>query len=52
MRSDKYVNYIKTEVDKECPGIVSCADVLAVAGAHAVKIVSCDQSLCKCGKSR
>ena len=40
MRNSKYVNDIKEAVDAVCPGVISCADTLAVAGAAAVEIVS------------
>lgn len=39
MRNEKYVNNIKDAVEKICPGVVSCADVLAVGGAAAVEVV-------------
>lgn len=37
MRNSKYVNDIKVAVDAYCPGVISCADTLAVAGAAAVQ---------------
>ena len=40
MRNSKYVGDIKLAVDAYCPGVISCADTLAVAGAAAVKVVS------------
>lgn len=41
MRNSKYINDIKVAVDYACPQrVVSCADVLAVAGAAAVNVVS------------
>lgn len=41
MRNSKYINDIKIAVDYACPKrVVSCADVLAVAGAAAVNVVS------------
>lgn len=40
MRNSKYVNDIKVAVDAKCPGVISCADTLAVAGAAAVQTVS------------
>jgi peroxidase len=40
MRNSKYVNDIKVAVDATCPGVISCADTLAVAGAAAVQTVS------------
>lgn len=39
MRNEKYINDIKNAVEKICPGVVSCADVLAVGGAAAVEVV-------------
>lgn len=39
MRNEKYVNNIKAEVEKVCPGVVSCADILAVGSAAAVQVV-------------
>lgn len=42
MRNSRYINDIKIAVDYACPNrVVSCADVLAVAGAAAVNVV-CD----------
>lgn len=41
MRNSKYINDIKIAVDAACPKkVVSCADVLAVAGAAAANVVS------------
>lgn len=39
MRNEKYVNNLKNAVEQVCPGVVSCADVLAVGGAAAVQVV-------------
>ncbi|KAG0586884.1 hypothetical protein KC19_2G124800 [Ceratodon purpureus] len=39
MRNSKYVGDIKLAVDAYCPGVISCADTLAVAGAAAVKVM-------------
>lgn len=40
MRNSKYINDIKIAVDYACPKrVVSCADVLAVAGAAAVNVM-------------
>lgn len=39
MRNEKYVNNIKAEVEKVCPGVVSCADILAVGSAAAVQVL-------------
>jgi peroxidase len=40
MRNEKYVNDIKAAVELECPGVVSCADILALGGAVDVSMVS------------
>jgi len=40
MRNEKYVNDIKAAVELECPGVVSCADILALEGAVGVSVVS------------
>ena len=40
MRNEKYVNDIKAAVELECPGVVSCADILALGGAAGVSLVS------------
>lgn len=40
MRNEKYVNDIKAAVELECPGVVSCADILALGGAAGVSVVS------------
>ena len=34
------VDAIKTDVEKECPGIVSCADILAQASKDSVDVVN------------
>jgi len=39
MRNEKYVNNLKDAVEKVCPGIVSCADILAVGAAASVQVL-------------
>lgn len=33
------VNNIKAAVEKACPGVVSCADILAIASVESVNLV-------------
>lgn len=37
MRNFKYINIIKKALEDECPGIVSCADIVALAARDGVK---------------
>ncbi|KAG0611232.1 hypothetical protein M758_7G125100 [Ceratodon purpureus] len=39
MRNEKYVNNIKAAVEAACPGVVSCADVLALGGAAGAEVL-------------
>lgn len=39
MRNQKYVNNIKAAVEAACPGVVSCADVLALGGAAGAQVL-------------
>ena len=34
------VNRVKTRLEKECPGVVSCSDILALATRDVVHLVS------------
>lgn len=39
MRNFKYVNVIKKEVEKACPGVVSCADIIVLSGRDGVAML-------------
>ncbi|KAH7404350.1 hypothetical protein KP509_15G021700 [Ceratopteris richardii] len=39
MRNFKYLNVIKAAVDRECPGVVSCADIVVLSGRDGVTML-------------
>ncbi|XP_024395981.1 peroxidase 21 isoform X2 [Physcomitrium patens] len=39
MRNGKWINNIKKAVEDSCPGVVSCADVLALGGAAGAQVL-------------
>ena len=41
LRNMKYVDVIKNVVDKACPGVVSCADILILSGRDGIAMVLC-----------
>ncbi|KAL3653419.1 hypothetical protein CASFOL_003100 [Castilleja foliolosa] len=46
IRGFEVIDKIKTKLEKQCPGVVSCADILALAAMISVKILVPDQKWC------
>ena len=40
MRNFRYIEEIKDAVERECPGVVSCADILVLSAREGINTVS------------
>ena len=40
VRGYEFIDAVKAALEAECPGIVSCADIIAIATKVAIKLVS------------
>lgn len=40
MRNFRYIEDIKEAVERECPGVVSCADILVLSGRDGIVAVT------------